>query len=183
MIVEGMETETTMGKSPEFIYDYFTSGDQWSDIQDHLPMLRKNAKGRVLEIGVRTGISTAALLCGVKENGGHVTSIDIEDCNIFAGDKDWTFVKADSRQPSLRIQSAFDMVLIDGDHSYYACLNDLLRFGSRSPLIFLHDYDMSNVKNAVEQFMKDYPSYTLTVYYNSFGMAKLEREHEKSAAD
>lgn len=48
-----------------------------SDIQHHLGLLFSLAKGNVLELGTRSGVSTAALLAGVERNGGFVYSVDI----------------------------------------------------------------------------------------------------------
>ena len=55
------------------------------------------ARGNVLELGVRAGVSTAALLAGVSDHGGHVWSVDRDDCApVFAGHPHWTFIQGDS---------------------------------------------------------------------------------------
>ena len=43
-----------------------------SDIQHHLGLLFSLARGNVLELGTRSGVSTAALLAGVERQGGRV---------------------------------------------------------------------------------------------------------------
>jgi Methyltransferase domain len=190
MKVEGMEV-TPYALSPQLVYLRYLA--EWSDIQDHLPRLKEAAKGNVLEIGVRTGISTAALLTGVKLNGGHVYSVDIADCNVFPNDPDWTFRQFDSLNtgrsqalknlgfdPAFLNDSGiipFDMVLIDGNHSFNACLTDLKRYGALAPRIFLHDSDMESVREAIDVFMDEHKDeFSLTFYHGSNGLAELQRE-------
>mgnify|MGYP000157936475 FL=1 len=72
-----------------------------SDIQHHLPLLYASAHGVVVELGTRTGVSTCALLAGVERRGGHVWSIDIDDCSqLYADHPQWTFKRGDSRDVS-----------------------------------------------------------------------------------
>ena len=92
-----------------------------SDIQHHLGLLFSLAHGNVLELGTRGGVSTMALLAGVERRGGHVTSVDIEDCSgVLPAHDQWTFVQGDSRDPVLptRLFKNFDLILIDTEHTY-----------------------------------------------------------------
>ena len=146
----------------------------WSDIQDHLPMLREAARGNVLEIGVRSGVSTSALLTGLEEHGGCLLSIDINDCPVFAGHPQWTFMKQDSR--SAVLGDAYDVVFIDGDHTYEGALADLENFGAKAKRIFVHDTDCPDtfpgVRKAVEQFVKE-TGRRVTWHHGSYGMAEI----------
>src|SRR5678810_372588 len=73
-----------------------------SDIQHHLGLLFSLAHGNVLELGTRGGVSTVALLAGVELRGGHVWSVDIEDCSgVLPPHPQWTFVQGDSRDTAL----------------------------------------------------------------------------------
>jgi hypothetical protein len=72
-------------------YEYHLKN--WSDIQDHLPRLYEAAKGNCMEIGVRSGVSTSALLAGIEAHGGHLYSFDINHCDVFHGHPQWTFTK------------------------------------------------------------------------------------------
>lgn len=122
---------------------------EYSDLAVHLPFLRQNAHGRVLEIGVRDGISTAALLVGVAKHGGHVYSVDIEDCSkLYSSDPRWTFIQADSGRDHARIfermgkednNFRIDLLFLDGDHSYDGCMSDLTTFGPWANIIAVHD--------------------------------------------
>jgi predicted O-methyltransferase YrrM len=38
-----------------------------------------------MEIGVRSGVSTSALLAGIEEHGGKLYSFDINNCDVFRG--------------------------------------------------------------------------------------------------
>lgn len=91
------------------------------DLSAHLPLLRYLARGQVLEIRVRAGISTAALL-GVQENGGHVYSIDADpSCGgVYEGHQLWTFHghSRDDAQRILGLLPRLGLLFIDGDHGW-----------------------------------------------------------------
>lgn len=137
-------------------------------------MLHGAARGNVLEIGVRMGMSTSALLAGVEEHGGHVYSMDINDCRVFAGHPQWTFVQANSQEvtPFPEIES-FDVALVDGDHSYEGALHDIR--ACRAARIFVHDTDAPDypgVRKAVEEFVSE-TGRTVTFHQGSYGMAEI----------
>jgi len=106
------------------IQQRYTRGCQEGDMKDFLPTLRSLAKGEVLEIGVRDGASTSALLLGLEEHGGHLHSIDIQDCSQLWSHSQWTFEKIDSKQATFPLNQ-FDLALIDGDHSAQGFRKDL----------------------------------------------------------
>ena len=138
-------------------------------------MLHGAAKGNVLEIGVRGGVSTSALLAGIEDHGGHLYSVDIDPCNIFAGHKDWTFVQADSQKwtPFIDVVEVFDVALIDGDHTYNGALHDLRK--CRAERIFVHDTeapDFPGVRQAVADFIEE-TGRKVTYHEGSFGMAEI----------
>lgn len=117
-----------------------------TDMQAHLPLLWGQAHGNVIEFGVRQGISTTALLAGVERNGGHVYSLDIEDCSaVWAGHPQWTFIQAASTEvekfPTVAAMR-FDLVLIDSDHSYTITYQELETWVPRvkaGGTVLLHD--------------------------------------------
>lgn len=123
--------------------------DTKNDMWDYAPYLRSIAKGNVLEIGMRYGVSTAAFILGVRENGGgHVYSVDIDPtCEaIYSGEPNWTFIGANSNtEPDVVIKAMHewvDVLLIDGDHSYDAVCRDLqnyLEWVRRGGFILMHD--------------------------------------------
>ena len=138
--------------------------ENWSDVQAHLTTLYDAARGNVLELGVRAGISTTALLAGVEAHGGHVWSVDRDDCSpVWAGHPNWTFIRADSCDPDIaRLVPGIDVLdclFIDTEHTETRTLAELQMWAWRvrpGGVILLHDTDdMSTypgVRNAIEAY-------------------------------
>lgn len=115
-----------------------------SDLAAHLDYLREQARDRVvIEIGVRTGISTAAFLSSAAE----VWSCDIHPArvpNSWFRLKDWHFIlgsSTDARTASAMPQRC-DTLFIDGSHEYGQTLDELAIYWPRvrpGGLALLHD--------------------------------------------
>lgn len=124
--------------TPQQLYDaYYRNPDH--EMHPYMPFLRQNARGNILEIGVRDGVSTAAFLCGLEKNGGHLFSVDINpECGkVFEGHPQWTFVCADSRNTAkvyVDIHSqtweGVEILLIDGNHSREIVRNDITMYAA-----------------------------------------------------
>ena len=155
-------------------YEYHLT--HWSDIQDHLPRLYEAARGNCLEIGVRSGCSTSALLAGIEEHGGHLYSMDIDDCRVFDGHPNWTFMNIDTVQGKAELPAKeWELAFIDGDHSYEGALSDLTKFGIKAKRIFVHDTDAPDypgVRKAVDEFVKQ-TGRKVTYHHGSYGMAEI----------
>lgn len=131
----------------------------WSDVQTHLPTLYEHARGNVLELGVRAGVSTAALLAGVSDHGGHVWSVDRDDCGpVFGNHPHWTFIQADSLEAE-GVPETLDCLWIDTEHTETRTIAELRLWGARvkpSGVILLHDTDDGStypgVRNAIELY-------------------------------
>lgn len=153
--------------SPRDAYDHWLMN--WSDIQDHLPALNAAARGYVLELGVRDGVSTSALLLGVEQKGGFLWSVDnnLECGRHFDGHKQWRFVHADSCDfdkitdaieleiPDITLPF-LNLVFIDTIHTKEKTLQELRLWGRwviPEGLIMLHD---AITFNGVMEAMKDY---------------------------
>lgn len=158
---------------------------EWSDIHDHLPRLHEHAKGNCLEIGVRGGVSTSALLAGLEVHGGHLMSIDIDECgeaNALLGEHPlWTFYRLDSRRDAAHIKSmlpvGLSLLVVDGDHSYAGVLMDLLNYGERADRILLHDTEAAEwpeVRYAVESYVAE-TERPVVWHMGSYGMAEITR--------
>ena len=157
-----------------------------SDIQHHLPLLFSLARGNVVELGTRSGVSTAALLAGVERRGGTVVSVDIDPAcaKVAEGHPQWSFICADSRHPGLPEESGggqIDLLFIDTEHQYeitqaeLALWADYVRPGGH---ICLHDPEtFPGVRRAVQEFCtaRDWP---VTFVLPCHGMAVIERPIE-----
>ena len=149
----------------------------WSDIQAHLPRLYEAAKGECLEIGVRSGVSTSALLAGLEEHGGHLYSLDINDCPVFAGHPQWTFIRGNSVIADLTPNiPKFDLVFVDGDHTRFGAQMDLDTYGRKGTVVMVHDTDCPDtfpgVREAVENFVKE-TGRSVIWHHGSYGMAEI----------
>jgi predicted O-methyltransferase YrrM len=147
--------------------------DVHHDIDMHVPWLTSVAKGNIFEIGVRTGISTAAFLVGLEMNGGHLFSVDIEEqCGKVLESQDWTFIHDSSRNVDAvksKIPPVLDILFVDGDHTYEGTRDDftnyvpMVRSGG---LIICHDvcsgYD-PGVQQAFYELFASMPQKTTCV--------------------
>lgn len=170
----------------------------WSDIQMHLPLLYKGARGHVLELGVRFGVSTITLIAGVEVHGGHVWSVDIDpDCLYRVGESEhWTFICADSCDAftidAAGLPDKLDMLFIDTEHTQDRTFRELVLWGSRvkpGGAILLHDvYDGSTFPGVLEA-IKDYcdpRGLQCLLYPHSYGLGEIripgsEKKKRKAA--
>lgn len=163
---------------------YQKSEVEWSDIQSHLQRLRESARGNVFEIGVRDGISTAALLVGIKEHqqnqSSHLWSLDVIDCGGLYDDPDWTFIQGHSVIGAERILKQLppelDLLFIDSDHSYETTRDELRIYGplvkKDSGLILMHDTNFIEVLAALKDYAAIIDKVPVT-YLGSNGMGEL----------
>lgn len=168
-----------------------------SDIQHHLPLLFSLARGNVLELGTRSGVSTAALLAGVEQHGGHVWSVDLDprSAQVAAGHPLWTFVQADSRDAHAVYEAlpadaaryshlgqaidspVFDLILVDTLHTYTHVQQELdtwWRAVKPGGHICIHDPEtFPGVRRAVQEFC-DARGWPVTFVLPCNGMAVIE---------
>ena len=163
-----------------------------SDFYEHVPFVaglvtRLRAK-TVIELGTRTGVSTAGWLFGLAQTGGHLWSVDLDpepDLGITAG---WTFIQGDDLSSEVfgRLPDA-DIVFIDTSHEYRHTLAELhlYRWKVRpGGLMVLHDTELPRplgtprlprfpVKTAIEQFCHD-EGLSWSNRPNNFGLGVIE---------
>jgi hypothetical protein len=135
-----------------------------SDIQRHLPRLRREAHGTVLELGVRGGASTVALLAGLEERGGTLWSVDVDPASagVFPNHPQWHFVLADSRDENALagagLPEKLDALFIDTIHTYEQVREELAVWGDRVPeggVILFHDTDSyPPIRRAISEWCK-----------------------------
>ncbi|MCU1305186.1 MAG: hypothetical protein JWQ87_5470 [Candidatus Sulfotelmatobacter sp.] len=151
------------------------------DMKDFAPFLKDKAHGTCLEIGVRDGASTAALLGGVEKNGGLVLSVDAQDCgSLFAAHPQWKFIQSNSQNPKLKVPP-LDVLLIDGDHTREGYRADLERFYplvKDGGIILTHDIKPEPGMTLEDHPGSDYPSIAIREEFFKFA-AEHNLEHEE----
>lgn len=166
--------------TPRETYEYYLVN--WSDIMDHLPRLKDRAHGNCMEIGVRHGASTSALLTGLEEHQGHLISFDIVDhSRPFREHPQWTIhylnSVTDAEGIKKLIPDHLDLLFIDGDHAYESVISDLHNYGPRADRILLHDTEAEEfpgVRRAVKEFV-DETGRPVDWHSKSYGMAEITR--------
>ncbi len=163
-----------------------------SDIQHHLGLLFSLARGNVLELGTRSGVSTAALLAGVERQGGKIVSVDIEDCSAVAADHpQWSFWKGSSTDANMAQDIAtyngpFQLMLIDTFHSYEQSTAELSLWGAHvapGGTICMHDTEtFPGVRRAAQEFA-DAHGWPITFVLPCHGMAVITRPMEGVSAE
>jgi len=138
---------------------------------------------RMIELGVRQGISTRALLLAARDLNAHLWSVDVDPClearqlvGAWGLGLWWSFTQRDSREFLRSWAGApVDLVFIDSGHSYELTLDEL-RLSSRLlwpwGAILLHDTQDPNwpgVIQAVQEFLKLDP--------NRYGFQELGTRH------
>jgi hypothetical protein len=171
--MEGRSMEDALEEVPPRLY---------IDIRDHLVFFRSVAKGDVPEIGTDVGNSTTAFLLGVEENGGTVTSIDINPqcAKNFLGHPLWTFILGSSQSGEVRDQlqgRMFDVLLVDGDHSYEGAANDITTYAPQvrqGGLILVHD--VLSAFPGVRRAFDEANFGTKTILPGSWGLGVIRHE-------
>lgn len=113
----------------------------------------------VLEIG--TGSSAGLARFMVKDMGWQVTSLDMNTPDAhddLIGSDDWTFIQADSQAKdtiNLLEGQKFDLVFIDGDHSYEGAKHDHLTYGKLGRIVAMHDVADGGWWDGSIQYWKD----------------------------
>lgn len=121
----------------------------------------------VVELGVREGISTFALVRAAALCDATVTSIDIDDCAHVCNMNNWIFMHGDDIEVAKAIDGNIDILFIDSLHTtqhvldilktYYPLLNNQAK-------IMIHDTSSINpqnknktvgnlVRSGIEQFL------------------------------
>jgi predicted O-methyltransferase YrrM len=170
--------------------DYRSRLGTWSDVRDCLERLHDAAAAvpgvRVLELGVRSGNSTAAFLAAAEKAGGHVWSVDIAPPAVpaeWAQSGLWTFILGDDMIVSPD-QREFDILFIDSSHRAKHTLDELQRYMPMvvpAGRVFLHDTRLDRVhddgteypvKTALDAFCAE-TSLTWTDHEAQYGLGEI----------
>lgn len=153
--------------------EYVVRCREWSDIVDHLPRLHAEAStgdALVIELGVRSGNSTAAFLAAVTEHGGHVWSVDVHPPQVppeWHALDEWTVLIGDDLAIAHLLPPEVDVLFIDTSHAYRQTANELLTYVQNvkpGGVVLLHDTELERpeaggpddppfpVRRAVDEF-------------------------------
>jgi len=159
-----------------------------SNIFQHLPRLRNEAHGLVLELGCREGVSTGALLEGLEEKGeGFLLSVDIDDCSqIWKGHPRWKFFHGESTDVTgitttikdIGFLPNISMLFIDTEHNYDLSSRELRAwypYMETQGTIILHDTaTFPEVYRAIEDFIAEVGNITHEFIQDCNGLSVLK---------
>jgi hypothetical protein len=153
----------------------------WKDMAPHVATLQRLARGKrsIVEFGVRTGVSTWAILDAMPRQG-HLTSLDngwIEVPERVRNDPRWTYVAQDSAHPSLyESLPKSGLVFIDTNHEYHHTLEELaIAAHLEAKTIALHDWTLPDVHDAVLGFCSRRPYQIVGIEPSEWGFVWLGR--------
>lgn len=168
-----------------------------SDIVEHLPyfvdLCVELDAAQVIELGVRTGVSTVAWLYGLEQSDGYLWSVDISPAPDIGSDR-WTCLWGDDLDPLVvgEFPDDVDIIFIDTSHHYEQTARELevylpkLRDGG---LFVLHDTELETpddsppgeppfpVKTAIGEFCTAH-GFAWTNKQNCYGLATITVKHE-----
>lgn len=158
-----------------------------SDIKDHVPYFFDIAHGSILELGVRSGVSTSAFLFGLEEHrDGKLWSVDINpNCErLFRGHPNWKFICADSLELPKIVNAGvpcfLNIIFIDTQHDYDYVMQQLVSwspFVDKDGVILVHDVVRfcNDAGRACGEFSTEY-GWDLVVRAESNGLAIMKKE-------
>lgn len=158
-----------------------------SDIVDHLPYLygtvRRYPNARVLELGVRRGNSTSALLAGADLVDGHVWSADIAwpevpEWWVLTGR--WSFYHGDDLDPRISgvLPDEVDVLFLDTGHTYADTVAELRAYVPRvvpGGTVLCHDTEWTYEHGAPEDGPPFPVAAALDTYCEETGMTWTNR--------
>ena len=198
-------------------FDEFIEGRHQKDEKAQIPHLynkiyekaRAKKNPIILELGTHRGMSTLMFFQAVKEKGGHVYSVDIDDqYSDLTKSSDWTFIHSNSTsvkdivENHAQLAKGIDILLIDSLHTkehvskefwgWEPYLNKdalivfddidshIYRPGARKDHIFL-EFDWDHIKNFVEEvFYANEETLFLEMHFGSTGFAVLTKRTERT---
>ncbi len=158
---------------------------RWVDMAPHIDALTAYATDclTIVELGVRGGVSTWALLNGLPDDG-HLVAID-NDPDVLEMLPPWVrddprleLVIGDDMTVEMPVDGA-DLVIIDSGHEYQQTLDEIALVERLNPsTILLHDYlyaETPGVRRAVDRVTAQGDWRLVTVHPSQWGLAVLER--------
>ena len=85
-----------------------------------VPIIQNIKNPKILELGVRNGVSTNFFLEYCEKNDGKLYSVDIDDCSKISSSNKWKFIHSRDDEYNKIIKetgSNFDLIYIDSFHN------------------------------------------------------------------
>jgi hypothetical protein len=181
--------------TPELEINYKTRCDLPSDINEHLPTLKKYADecDHITEMGVRWVVSTFAFMAGLPKK---LISYDIDPLENWGFKTEEVIELAEKNGIEFHFKIAntldleieeTDLLFLDTDHTYNQVKNELLLHGNKSKkYIIFHDTTTFEFKGmngdtiglwpAIEEFMSENPHWVICErFHNNNGLTILKR--------
>lgn len=149
-----------------------------------LLLAQESELNQCLEIGTRGGTSALHMAEGIRRGGraGRVATVDVEPgCKTLVektanlhGSPCVEAYTGDSTDPWFQIVGKFDLLFIDGDHSYAASRSDYLRFRKQlrpSGLILFDDTRLNDGLKQAWSEIEDEKLELPDLHYMGFGAA------------
>jgi predicted O-methyltransferase YrrM len=167
--------------NPEHATSLAEWAHRWVDMAPHIATLTRLATEAqtIVELGVREGVSTWALLDGLPADG-RLYSVDVQRDSQpprVTDDPRWTYIIGDDLSPDVHAQlpGQADLVFIDTSHEYEHTVAELVFALSLSPArIVMHDYVQAPVARAVDEFCAR-EGWAVVAHEPEYGLATLER--------
>ena len=186
---EAMKIVKTLMRLPSDRKDY-------PNVQRFLPEIEKAAKGNILQLGSRDGVSTDALLRGVEKNGGFVWSVDCDEAwkDAWVGHAQWKFIHAFSHEEEKvlagGVPKELDVIFIDTEHPNETTKKELEIWGRRlkkDGVIIVHDgmRTFPKLTNVAEEYAAAHDmvaEFSDGGEANSSGMGTLRHKNQVAAA-
>lgn len=173
-----------------------------SDINEHLIRIKdlviNNNCKTVVELGVRSGVSTQALLAGIDETGGKLYSYDIQPILPTDGPRNTSIIErlGHLEVPNWKFElgsslevykywkdEELDLIFIDTDHTPEQIYKELILWTPKvriGGLIVMHDVAEPSFKlmEGITKFLREKPNYSYEEYTNNNGLGILWKEQE-----
>lgn len=148
---------TKISKIPLFIYTQglnLSKGKfEKSDIEEHLPTIRKFVREKkpkiIVELGVRKGETTKAIVSEAYHYGGKIYSCDIDDCSKVSKYYNWEFINFCSLITAHKLKKLIgkvDLLFVDTMDTFEQVTQDLNsweKFVKKKGTIMIHDTNLS----------------------------------------
>ena len=148
----------------------------------------------IIELGVRTGVSSAIWLAAIEQEGeGLLWSVDVERphgnyVDLIRDHPNWQFHMADDLEIADQAPEA-DILFIDTSHSYAHTLAELVAYVPHlrpEGVVFLHDSNVDHaavedegnpwpVRRAIDTYISEHPEWSVDHTTDRYGLALMAR--------